>query len=313
MVSAVGGNAVNHEASSIHVSVMPDETLEHLALPGPGDHWIVDLTVGAGGHAERVLEADERTKVLGLDQDEDVLAYAGRRLERFGERVRLVCARMSEAAAVLDEEQIEPAAFLMDLGANSYHFDQPERGFSFGADGPLDMRMDRSRARTAADIVNHWDEEDLADLLYHEGGERHSRKIARAIVESRRRAPFLRTSALADVIAQARGGASGRIHPATRSFQALRRAVNEEGEELLTGLNTVEERLLDGGRLVVISFHEGEDGSVKRYLQAQAREGLWEVVTKKPIAPSHTEVRANVRARSARLRAATRTRKEAAR
>ncbi len=155
---------------------------------------------------------------------------------------------------------------------------------------------------------NHWDERDLADLFYYEGGETCLRAAARAIVESRRRAPFLRTGALADCIARAFGGQSGKIHPATLVFQALRRAVNQEGEELAAALSTAERELADGGRLLVITFHSGEDSVVKRHLAALARAGRFELLTKKPIEADPAERRANPRSRSAKLRAAVRTR-----
>jgi 16S rRNA (cytosine1402-N4)-methyltransferase len=167
------------------------------------------------------------------------------------------------------------------------------------------MRMDPTRARTAAEIVNHWDEADLADLFFHEGGDRRARRIARAIVEARRRAPFLRTGALADLIAHV-APASGKTHPATRSFQALRRAVNEEGEELIAALAAAESSLDHGARLAVISFHSGEDGVVKRFFARGARLGAWRILTRKPIVPGREEQRANRRSRSAAMRVAER-------
>jgi 16S rRNA (cytosine1402-N4)-methyltransferase len=195
---------------------------------------------------------------------------------------------------------------LLDIGVSSMQLDQSNRGFSFQVDGPLDMRMDPTRDRTAADIVNHWDEGDLADLIYYEGGETAARKIARAIVQGRRRAPFLRSAALVDTIVQAIGGAGGKLHPATRTFQALRRAVNEEGEELRSGLCAARHLLAAGGRLVVISFHSGEDREVKRFFADGARKGEWRILTHKPLEADLAERRANPRSRSARMRAAQR-------
>jgi 16S rRNA (cytosine1402-N4)-methyltransferase len=170
------------------------------------------------------------------------------------------------------------------------------------------MRMDPSRDRTAADIVNRWDEGDLADLFYYEGGETRARPIARAIASARRRAPFLRTGALADAITAAAGPAarSSKIHPATKSFQALRRAVNEESEELIAGLKGAESALGSGGRFVVLSFHSGEDREVKRFFAQGAREARWSVLTKKPLGAGEPERRENPRARSVKLRAAQR-------
>lgn len=304
---------MSHEARSIHEPVMVPAVLACLA--GEGERsalagWVLDGTLGIGGHARAILEAFPGVRVLGVDQDPEVLGLARERLAPFGSRVVLERGRMSQLDEVAGRAGVgRPVGMLLDLGANSLHFDRPERGFSFQADGPLDMRMDPDRERTAADIVNHWDETDLADLLYYEGGERRSRAIARAILESRRRAPFLRTAALADLIARTVGErTSGRIHPATRTFQALRRAVNEEGEELLAGLRFADERLTHRGRLVVISFHSGEDGMVKRFLAEGARDDRWEVVTRRPLEPSAGEVRSNPRARSARLRCGLRVR-----
>lgn len=297
--------------SPLHVPVLADSVVGLLRSLTPGllPGWIVDGTVGLGGHAERVLEALPEAKVLGGDRDPRALELAGRRLARFGDRVRLVKARHSELGRIVREELgVRPAAFLFDLGVSSMQLDEAERGFSFQSDGPLDMRMDPGLDRTAADIVNHWDERDLADLFYYEGGETRSRAAARAIVESRRRAPFLRTGALADCIARAFGGQSGKIHPATLVFQALRRAVNQEGEELAAALSTAERELADGGRLLVITFHSGEDAVVKRHLAALARAGRFELLTKKPIEADPAERRANPRSRSAKLRAAVRTR-----
>jgi len=249
--------------------------------------------------------------VLGSDQDDSILALAGKRLEPFQGRVRIVRSRMSElgeAVAALGEP---PVGWLMDLGASSLQLDRAERGFSFQWDGPLDMRMDQRREVTAADIVNGWPEEQLADLFFQEGGERASRRVARAICEARRRVPFLRTRALADLIAHELGrGASAKVHPATRVFQALRRAVNDEGGELEAGLALAEEHLADGGVLCAISFHSGEDVVVKRFLAERCRAGAFTSLTKGPLSGSPEEVRANPRARSAKVRAAARTRQD---
>lgn len=294
-----------------HVPVLPAETLaalldgrDPLTLEG----WFVDGTLGAGGHAELLLEACPRVRLLGLDQDPLALALSRERLSRFGERVRLRRGRHTELCRVVRKERIgRLQGVLLDLGVSSMQLDRAERGFSFADDGPLDMRMDPDRERSAADIVNRWDESDLADLLYYEGDETRSRRIAAAIVEARRRAPFLRTAALADLVARTVGG-GGKVHPATKTFQALRRAVNEESEELLAGLQAAEHWLDAGGTLAVISFHSGEDRVVKRHLKDGVREGRWELQGKKPLAPSHEEVRVNRRARSARLRGARRLR-----
>ncbi len=294
----------------VHEPVLMRQVLESLS-PDPATltGWIIDGTLGAGGHAHALLTRCPNISLLGLDQDPELIEIAGERLAEFGDRVRIVNARHSNLAEVVADEGIgRPAGMLLDLGVNSLHLDRAERGFSFQSDGPLDMRMDPTRERTAADIINYWDEQDLADLFYHEGDERQSRRIARDICQARRRVPFQRTAALADVIANAMGGGGGRIHPATRTFQALRRAVNEEGEELLRVLQGAEDVLADGARLVVLTFHSGEDKAVKRHFSERARKGHWRLVTKKPLGPDSTERRANPRARSAYLRYGVRTR-----
>lgn len=312
------------EGDAVHVPVLVEPILELLGgeasplAPCAGETWVVDATLGAGGHAERILAAFPHVRLFGLDQDPEVLALATRRLAPFGERARLARGRFSDLGELLAAGSVQrPAAILADLGASSLQLDRPERGFSFLADGPLDMRMDPGRRRTAADIVNTWDAEDLADLFYHEGGETRSRRIARAIVEARRQVPFLRTGGLAEVVAAALGGRSarsgrsrgpGKLHPATRTFQALRRAVNEEGEELLALCAGAEELLRDGGILLTISFHSGEDGQMKRFFAEGARAGRWTQLTKKPIGPDPEERQANRRSRSAKLRAAARRR-----
>jgi len=306
----------NDPKQRVHVPVLLGEVLETLrgeADPASLEGWFVDGTVGAGGHARALLEHFPRVRLFGADQDPEVLAHARAELADFGERVVLREARMSRLFPRLSEAGIGPViGFLLDLGANSLHFDRPTRGFSLQSDGPLDMRMDPTRSRTAADIVNRWDEEDLADLFYYEGDERNSRAIARAIVESRSRTPFTRTVPLADLISECQGRGRGRIHPATRCFQALRRAVNEEGEELRHGLRVAERVLVEGGRLAVITFHSLEDSFVRKVLQERAREGCWRLVTKKPLGPGAAERRANPRARSALLRGAIRLRPPAA-
>lgn len=298
---------------SAHVPVLPEEIVAYLGGEDPQrlEGWIVDATLGPGGHSALLLERLPRARVLGTDQDPHARELARERLAPFGERARVRAARFSELGRTIRKERIgRPVGMLLDLGASSLQLDSAERGFSFREDGPLDMRMDPERERTAAEIVNRWDESDLADLFYYEGDERRARAVARAIVEARRRAPFQRTAALADLIARVVGKTPGpgRIHPATQCFQALRRAVNEEGEELLAGLSAAEHWLADGGRLAVISFHSGEDRDVKRFFAAGAREGRWRLLTKKPVRPGAEEERVNRRARSARLRVAERLR-----
>jgi 16S rRNA (cytosine1402-N4)-methyltransferase len=298
-------------ARPVHEPVLADEVVRFLGGERPAEleGWIVDGTLGAGGHSSRLLAALPRIQLLGLDQDPEILAHARTNLAPFGRRVHVRRARISQLQSALDAVgATRVVGVLMDIGASSLQLDSAARGFSFTADGPLDMRMDPERERTAADIVNGWDESDLADLFFYEGGETRSRKIARAIVDSRRRAPFQRTLALADVIERAVGG-GGKTHPATRVFQALRRAVNEEGDELLAGLAAAEEWLVDGGRLAVISFHSGEDAEVKRFFAQGAQEGRWDVLTRKPVTASREELLRNRRSRSALLRVGARVRR----
>ncbi len=311
------------EEPAVHVPVLAREVVEVFCGPhpqGPGEPgelegWIVDGTLGGAGHAALLLAACPRLRLIGIDQDPAVLEHARERLAPFGARARVRRARLSALDRVLHEEGVaRVAGMLLDLGASSLQLASPDRGFSFAVDAPLDMRMDPDRPRTAADVVSRWDEADLADLFFYEGGEGRARQEARAIVAARRRAPLLRTGALADLVeravrgADAHGSARPHLHPATRVFQALRRAVNEEGDELRAALACAEAWMADGGHLAVISFHSGEDGAVKRFLQEGKREGRWELVTRKPLRASSQELLENRRARSAALRVARRTR-----
>lgn len=303
----------------VHIPVLAQEVMRLLGGRRDNDSLcglLVDATLGAGGHSALLLERFPRLSLLGVDQDPEILSIARERLEPFQGRVRTEHARMSELGGLLAEVDEPVVGVLMDLGASSLQLDRPERGFSFSWDGPLDMRMDPRRERDAASIVNQWDEGDLADLFFHEGGERGARKVARAIVEARRRVPFKRTRALSELVAISLGrpirsqAPSPRpqrpgktaIHPATRVFQALRRAVNEEAEELEAGLEAARAHLAPEGRLLAISFHSGEDGVVKRFLAAGARAGDWDLTTRRPVEGTPEEVRSNPRARSAKLR-----------
>jgi len=299
--------------NDVHVPVLAEEVVA--LLGGSGDTLdpsglIVDATLGAGGHSAFLLKSFPRIRVLGTDQDPSILECARKRLEPHGDRVRLVQCRISELSRLLRKTRSErPVGFLFDFGASSLQLDTPDRGFSFQDDGPLDMRMDPCRVRTAADVVNTWDEGDLADLFYAEGGETKSRPIAAEIVRCRSRAAFQRTGALAELVVRI-VGRKGKIHPATKVFQALRRAVNEEGEELLAGLETAEHWLADGGVLATLSFHSGEDREVKQFLRRGVADGSWRLEPKKPLQASREEQRENPRARSAILRGAVRVRGE---
>jgi len=266
--------------------------------------WFVDATVGAGGHMAAIMDRFTGLTGVGFDWDPDSLVEARPNLVRFGDRVRLGSCAFADLADGLEELEIPPpVAVLADLGVCSLHFDRAERGFSVQRDGPLDMRMSPDMETTAADIVNSWHEERLADLFFNEGGERRSRRAAAAVVEARKRVPFQRTMALADTIERALG-ARGKTHPATRVFQALRREVNDEGGQLQAGMSAAEGCLAPGGVLSLITFHSGEDGAVKRYFAAAARAGRLELLGSKPVGPDRSEALANRRSRSARMRSA---------
>ena len=264
----------------------------------------VDGTVGAGGHAAEILRrSGPDGRLLGGDRDADALAAAAHTLAPFGARARLVQADYRELPALLAEA---PDAILLDLGVSSIQLDRAERGFSLRTDGPLDMRMDRRGGPTAADLVNRLPEAELADLIYRYGEERASRRIARRIVEARRRSPLRTTRELAELVRAAVGRPRGaRIDPATRTFQALRIRVNRELEGLGEAFTSLAHRLAPGGRLAVIAFHSLEDREVKQTFRSLAGAGF-RLLTRKPVRPGADEVRRNPRARSARLRAVER-------
>jgi 16S rRNA (cytosine1402-N4)-methyltransferase len=290
-----------------HIPVMTAEVLQHLR-PGHGGLF-VDCTVGLGGHSRALLEAGA-SRVIGIDRDLDALARARETLAPWGDRVELVHADYRAIDEVLDSRQITHVdGTLADLGVSSMQFDAPGRGFSFQRDEPLDMRMDRTGTETAADLVAQSTERDLADAIFQYGDERFSRRIARALVEARRVAPVDTTGRLATIVRRAiphRGG-HVRIDPATKTFQALRIWVNRELDGLDRFVETAVRRLRAGARLVVITFHSLEDRIVKHTLRAlHQRDGLVQVLTKKPMVPTDEEVGRNPRARSAKLRAAER-------
>lgn len=286
-----------------HIPVLRAEVLA-LLRPGPGGRYL-DATVGLGGHAEAILEASGPSGILlGVDRDAEALASARQRLASFGPRATLLHGRYEELAELTGDRGPFDGV-LFDLGASALQLETAERGFSFGHEGPLDMRMDRGTGHTAADLVARLSERELADLIFRWGEERWSRRIARAIVDAHRRAPIRTTTALADVVARAvpRPAWPRHIHPATRTFQAFRIAVNEELAGLGRALEDAVGLLRAGGRIAVLSFHSLEDRIVKqtwRALQATGRVG---VLTRRPITPGDAEIAANPRARSARLRA----------
>jgi 16S rRNA (cytosine1402-N4)-methyltransferase len=288
------------ESDAGHVPVLLAETLELLAVR-PGGLW-VDGTVGLGGHAEAVLRASAPDgRLIGLDRDEEALERARARLRPYGERVRLEHADYRELPERLGAERA--SGVLLDLGVSSLQLDDAERGFSFQREGPLDMRMDRSARGTAAELVNRLRESELADLIHEYGEERFARRIARAIVRARERAPIETTTALAEIVRRA-APRSRRLgfHPATRTFQALRIRTNRELDGLGEAIERAGACLGPGGRLVVIAFHSLEDRAAKQAFRALAGRGFV-IVTRKPLRPGAAELRENPRARSARLRA----------
>jgi 16S rRNA (cytosine1402-N4)-methyltransferase len=269
--------------------------------------WVIDGTVGMGGHAEAVLATSgEDVRLLGLDGDPEALTRATARLARFGDRVTLRRANFRDAVRVAAAQGItEARSALLDLGLSSYQLDESGRGFSFQRDEPLDMRLDPAGGQTAADLVNHLDEETLAQIIHEHGEERFARRIARTIVSRR---PLRTTDDLVAAVRASvpRAAWPKRTHVATRTFQALRMAVNDETGALRQTLQEIPGLLAVGGRLGVISFHSGEDRIVKQTFRALATADYAELEPS-PLTPGDDEVRANPRARSAKLRVLERT------
>lgn len=269
-------------------------------LSGAGT--VLDLTIGAGGHAAALLEAGA-DRVVGVDRDPEALSAARERLAGYGNRVQLRQGRFSEVIEIAQEAGVrEAGGVLFDLGVSSMQLDRPGRGFSFREAGPLDMRMG-PEGPGATEVVNEYPEAELERVLRENGEERFARRIAAAIVRARSRAPLQSTRELAAVVAAAVPKRRGGPHPARRAFQAIRIEVNRELQELAASLPRAVQLLLPGGRLVVISYHSLEDRVVKRQLRDDER---LDVLTKKPLRPSAAEAEANPRARSAKLRAAER-------
>jgi 16S rRNA (cytosine1402-N4)-methyltransferase len=306
------------ETTVRHVPVLGREAVEMLA---PYDGGIyVDATFGAGGYSRAILKIPG-ARVIGIDRDRSAIAGGFDLVEASEGRLTLVEDRFSRLAEVCEGQGVAAIdGIVMDVGVSSMQLDQAERGFSFRLNGPLDMRMGGS-GPTAADVVAKASEADLASIIYIFGEERHSRAVARAIVAARREAPIATTRALADIVARVVRTRPGDIHPATRTFQALRIFVNEELDELHAALVAAEQVLKPGGRLVVVSFHSLEDRIVKTFLNARSRQGggsrhlpevvqeapSFEILTRRPVVAGEAEVAANPRARSAKLRAAVRS------
>jgi len=292
--------------ASAHQPVLREEVLR--LLRPTGRRILLDCTVGLGGHAEAMLEsAGPEALLIGTDVDEGNLRLARQRLARFGGQVRLFLANFTQLPAVLAEAGAPKADLLLaDLGISSNQLDDPGRGLSFMVDGPLDMRLDPSGPRTAADLLADLSERELADVIYAYGEERYSRRIARAIVAARASEPILRTTPLARIVqasypAPAKRSRKG-VHPATRTFQALRIAVNDELANLERLLELVPELLAPRGRAGVISFHSLEDRRVKQAFARLDKAGWARVLTKKPLTPTAQEIEKNLRSRSAKLR-----------
>jgi 16S rRNA (cytosine1402-N4)-methyltransferase len=280
---------------------MLDEVIEWLRIKAEGTY--IDATMGAGGHSEAIAERLISGRLISLDRDAQALELARERLKIFEARVTLVHAEFSKIAEAAHGLGIPPVdGVLADLGVSSMQLDQAARGFSFREAGPLDMRMNASDEITAGEIVNRWSEKEVADLLYREADEHDSRRIARAIVRAR---PIRDTAHLATVVAGARKQwGRQRLHPATKTFLALRIAVNREMEELGQFLLRTPATLTSGGRWVVLSYHSREDRLVKRTFQEGERQGTLKVLTKHVIQPTEQEMAVNPRARSAKLRCA---------
>jgi 16S rRNA (cytosine1402-N4)-methyltransferase len=273
-----------------------------LLAPAP-DRVLLDLTVGAGGHAEAFLLASAPTgSVVGVDRDPSALELARRRLVAHGSRVRLLHADFAGALRRLAGEGLRPDAILMDLGVSSMQLDEPARGFSLREDALLDMRMDPQAGDTAADVLNRSSEAELARILRDFGDEPAAERLARAFAVRRRERPFRTTGDLRSLVEEVLGRRGGKVHPATRTFQALRIAVNGELDQLREALPLALALLAPGGRLAVISFHSGEDRLVKEFFARAAREGH-RLLTPRPAVAGREEQRSNRRSRSARLRA----------
>lgn len=289
------------EKETGHTPVMLEEVCSYMQLAT--DKTYIDATLGLGGHAEALLERSAPAgKLFGIDRDENALVLARERLSRFGDRAQFAHGNFDEVANIARDHGFDKVdGILADLGVSSMQLDKSERGFSFMREGPLDMRMDESRGESVADFIARIGETELADVIYQFGEERFSRRIAKNIVVERKKRRIETTGKLAEIVARSVPGRRGRIHPATRTFQALRIAVNDELGQLERFLEQAIGLLNEGGRLVVISYHSLEDRPVKNTFRSTAKD-LGTVITKKVVTPSREEQMSNPRARSAKLR-----------
>lgn len=292
------------EENLIHRPVMKKEVLEFLNLK-PGD-VVVDCTVGGGGHSIGILNhIMPGGKLIGIDQDREVLDIARENLRDYKGNSELIYGNFRNLDKILNDLKIDKVdAILYDLGVSSYQLDKAERGFSFLKEGPLDMRMDRGLRITAFDLVNNLSKEEISKILFEYGQERYAHRIASSIVKRRSSKPISSTSQLANIVKSAIPFRRGKINPATRTFLAFRIAVNRELEALETSLMKAVPFLRDKSRICVISFHSLEDRIVKNKFKEFAHKDLLRILTKKPITPRREEIRENPRARSAKLRVA---------
>ena len=307
-----------------HVPVLLEEVCETLDIQRGGT--FIDATFGAGGYTRAILDGNLRNVVVAIDRDPDAIAGGASLVAKSKNRLSLVAGRFGSLDRIaLSEGHARVDGVVLDIGVSSMQLDEADRGFSFRNDGPLDMRMERD-GPSAADLINELSEAELADIFYHYGEERRARAVARAVIEARRRQPFATTKQLADLVSSLIWQEPGGIHPATRVFQGLRIAVNDELGELVRALHAAERALYPGGRLVVVTFHSLEDRIVKQFFAARTgraaggsrhmpttsiAEPTFEAITRGPIVAGDLEVSRNPRARSAKLRAGSRTSAEA--
>lgn len=310
----------NSGYADLHKSVLVHEVVDLVSLAD--GFVIVDGTLGIGGHSEALLEANDSIEVIGIDRDEQALAIADKRLARFAGRIRIAHGNYRDCASIVATLGVENVdGFLLDLGLSSLQLDRPERGFSFHSSGPLDMRMDQSQKASAADLINDATLDELSQVIFRYGEERFARRIAKAIIATREKEPIDTTDKLSKIVFEAipRKFHPRRIHPATRTFQALRIAVNEELTNLESGLEEGFSILAKGGVMAVISFHSLEDRMVKSFFKYKALDCIcppdlpvcrcdkkveMEILTKHVVVPTQEEISKNPRSRSAKLRAA---------